>query len=174
MGAQSNLWTEYIPTTDHLEYMVFPRLLALSEVTWSEKGNRDYSNFKTRLQSHYLLMQRLNVNYCRPSYRLEIGTKFDIEQKKVNVNFKSEQFNPMIYYTLDGSEPTVASNLYNGSFDVSKVAKVCAAIFENGVIKDKPAKLDIDFHLAIGKKVIYIQPFSKSYPAQKEATLVNG
>lgn len=174
LGAQANIWTEYIPTVEHLEYMIFPRLLALSEVTWSEKGNRNYENFKTRLQSHYLLMQRLNVNYCRPSYRLEVGTKFDTEQKKVSVNFKSEQYNPVIYYTLDGSEPTTASYLYKGSFEVSGAAKVCAAIFENGFIKDKSAKLDIDFHLAIGKKVSYNQPYSKSYPAQKEATLVNG
>ena len=173
-GAQANIWTEYIPTTEHLEYMVFPRLLAMSEVTWSQKENRDYESFKTRLQSHYRMMQRLNINYCRPSYRLEIGTKFDYSAKKVTVNFKSEQFNPVIYYTLDGSEPTTVSNLYKGSFDLPGSAKLCAAIFENGLKKDKSVKLDVDFHLAIGKKVIYNRPFSKSYPAQKEATLVNG
>jgi hexosaminidase len=174
LGAQTNIWTEYIPTTEHLEYMAFPRLLALSEVTWSEKDNRDWASFKKRLQSHYLLMQRLNVNYCRPSYQLEIKSKFDYEAKKVNVSFKSEQFNPLIYYTLDGSEPTTKSNLYKGNFDVTGSAKICAAIFENEVMKGKPVKLDVDYHKAIGKTVIYNQPYSKSYPAQKEATLVNG
>jgi len=174
LGAQANIWTEYIPTTDHLEYMTFPRMLALSEVTWSEKKNRDWDNFKTRLQSHYLLLQRLNVNYCRPSYQVVIGSKVDYEAKKMTISFKSEQFNPVIYYTLDGSEPTTSSELYKGSFDVSGAVKVCAAIFENGVIKGKTTKLDVDFHLAIGKKVVYNQPFSKGYPAQKESTLVNG
>ena len=174
LGAQANIWTEYIPTTEHLEYMAFPRLVAMSEVAWSQKENRNYENFKTRLQSHYRMLQRFNINYCRPSYRLEVGTKFDYSAKKVKVNFKSEQFNPVIYYTLDGSEPTTASNLYKGSFDLPGSAKLCAAIFENGLQKDKSVKLDVDFHLAIGKKVIYNRPFSKSYPAQKEATLVNG
>ena len=174
LGAQANLWTEYIPTTEHVEYMTFPRLLAMSEVTWSEKENRSYDNFKSRLQSHYLLMQRLNVNYCRPSYQLEVGTKFDTEAKKVKITFKSEQLNPMIYYTIDGSDPTIKSNLYKGSFEVSGSANVCAAIFENGVMKEKPARLDVDFHKAIGKKVIYNLPYSKNYVAQKEATLVNG
>ena len=174
LGAQANLWTEFIPTTEHLEYMTYPRLLAMAEVTWSEKGNRNLENFKTRLQSHYLLLQRLNVNYCRPSYRLEVDTKFDIDAKKVRVSLRSEQLNPKIYYTIDGSEPTTSSILYNGSFDVSGSAKVSAAVFENGLMKDKPAKLDVDFHKAIGKKVIYNLPYSKNYVAQKEATLVNG
>ena len=174
LGAQANIWTEYIPTTEHLDYMTYPRLPAMAEVTWSNKENRDFESFRTRIQSHYLLLQRLNVNYCRPAFGLEVGTKFDYDAKKVKVNFKSEQFNPLIYYTLDGSEPTTLSNLYTGSFEVSGPAKVSAAIFENGEMRGKPAKLDIDFHLAIGKKVIYNQPYSKGYPAQKEATLVNG
>ena len=174
LGAQANIWTEYISTSDHLEYMAFPRLLAMSEVTWSDKGNRDYGNFKTRLQSHYLLMQRLNVNYCRPSYRLETAAIFDPEEKKVKISFKSEQFNPVICYTTDGTEPTAESFIYKGSFEVSESARICAAIFENGLKKDKTVKLDVDFHLALGKKVTYNLPFSKGYPAQQETTLVNG
>ena len=174
MGAQANIWTEYIPTIEQLDYMTYPRLLAMAEVTWSKKEDRNFDNFRTRLQSHYRLLQRLNVNYCHPSCRLEIGTKFDNDAKKVKVSFKSEQQNPTIYYTLDGTEPTVASNLYKGSFDVSGSAKVCAAIFENNLMKDKPAKLDIDFHKAIGKKVTYNLPYSKNYVAQKKYTLVNG
>ena len=174
LGAQANIWTEYIPTTEHLDYMTFPRLPAMAEVTWSEKGNRNYENFKARLQSHYRLLQRLNVNYCRPSYRLEVGTKFDNAAKKVAVNFKSEQFNPTIYYTLNGTEPATSSDLYTKSFEVSGSAKVAAAIFEDGLLKDKPVRLDVDFHKAIGKKVTYNLPYSKNYIAQKEATLVNG
>ena len=174
MGAQANIWTEYIPTIEHLDYMTYPRLLAMAEVTWSKKEDRNFESFSSRLQSHYRLLQRLNVNYCRPAYSLEIGTKFDYDAKKVKVSFKSEQFNPEIYFTLDGTEPTTSSQSYNGSFEAAGPAKICAAIFENGKMKGKPARLDIDFHLAIGKKVVYNLPYSKGYPAQKEATLVNG
>ena len=174
LGAQANIWTEYIPTTEHVDYMAYPRLPAMAEVTWSEKGNRNFDDFKTRLQAHYRLLQRLNVNYCRPSFSLEVGTKFDNQAKKVTVSFKSEQYKPVIYYTLDGSEPTNLSTLYKGSFEVSGSAKVAAAIFENGLFKEKPVKLDVDFHKAIGKKVTYHLPYSKNYVAQKEETLVNG
>ena len=67
LGAQANIWSEYIGTPEYLEYMAFPRLLALAEVTWSEKKNRDFTDFQARLQSQYLVMKRLNISYCRPS-----------------------------------------------------------------------------------------------------------
>lgn len=174
LGAQACIWTEYIPTTEHLEYMVFPRLLALSEVCWTSKNNKNWDNFKTRLQSHYRLMQGLNINYCRPSYQLAINTTFDYTGKKVNVKFKSDQYYPVIYYSLDGTQPTVNATLYKGSFDVLGATTISAAIFENGEIKSAVTKSDVDFHRAIGKLVTYNSPFCLRYGAQKEATLVNG
>lgn len=174
LGAQANIWTEYISSTEHLEYMTYPRLLAMSEVTWSEKGKRDFTNFKTRLQAHYRLLQRLDVNYCRPSYGLEIESKINKETKKALISFRSELLNPSIYYTLDGTEPTMASNLYHGSLEVTGSSTICAAIIEDGQLKGKPAKLNVDFHKAIGKKVTYNLPYSNGYSAHKEASLVNG
>ena len=175
LGAQACLWTEYIPTTEHLEHMAFPRMLALSEVVWTQRANRSWDDFKQRLQAHYLLLQRLNVSYCRPSYKLDIVPKFDYEAKKVSVTLVSEQLNPTIYYTTDGSLPTTASNLYKGTFELSGSAKICAAIIENGEMVAKPDMLEVDFHKAIGRPVVYNSPYSANkYPAQKEATLVNG
>src|SRR5699024_9481729 len=49
LGVQANLWTEYIPTTEQVEYMVFPRLLALAEVGWTAQEDRDFENFHRRL-----------------------------------------------------------------------------------------------------------------------------
>lgn len=175
LGAQANMWTEYIPTTEHVEYMIFPRILALSEVVWTEKDNRNWINFQQRLQAHYLLMQRLNINYCRPSYKLNIVPVFDYHAQKVSVTIKSELLNPTIYYTTDGSIPTTASNRYNGTFDVTGSAIVCAAIFEDGTMLASADKLELDFHKAIGKPVTYNKSYSTNkYPAQKEVTLVNG
>lgn len=66
LGAQGNLWTEYIPTPEHFEYMAFPRLLALAEVTWSPKAKRDFGSFSSRLDGHYGLLDKLGLNYYRP------------------------------------------------------------------------------------------------------------
>jgi hexosaminidase len=66
IGAQANLWTEYIKTTDHVEYMVFPRLLALSEVVWSPRAARDWASFRARLDRELRRLDALGVNYRRP------------------------------------------------------------------------------------------------------------
>lgn len=174
LGAQANIWTEYIPNSYHLEYMTYPRLLALSEVVWTDPAQKDPADFLKRLQSHYLLLQRLNVNYYRPSYNVTIHPEINAKQHRTTISFSTEQYQPQIRYTLDGSVPGPQSALYTGPFTVSGSAPVTAAIFKDSIRQGKPALLQLDDHIAIGKKVTYLLPYSKKYPAQQEATFVNG
>ena len=67
LGAQANVWTEYITSEDHVEYMVFPRILALSEVDWTgptEDFENDYALFKERLQLFTERMDALQIKYA--------------------------------------------------------------------------------------------------------------
>lgn len=63
LGVQGQLWTEYMPTTNHVEYMAFPRLCALAEVGWSSKVDKDYVGFKQRLRKHLKRLDLLDVKY---------------------------------------------------------------------------------------------------------------
>lgn len=63
LGAQANVWTEYMKTPEHIEYMVFPRMLALSEVVWSPRERRDYGGFLGRLPWHFDRLDALGVAY---------------------------------------------------------------------------------------------------------------
>jgi hexosaminidase len=63
LGAQAQLWTEYMPNAKHVEYMAYPRMVALSEVLWSAKTRRDYADFTTRLPAHLARLDALDVNY---------------------------------------------------------------------------------------------------------------
>jgi hexosaminidase len=63
LGAQGNVWTEYIPNLKHVEYMAFPRLTALSEVGWSAKAARNFEDFKRRLKTDEARLDQLGVNY---------------------------------------------------------------------------------------------------------------
>ncbi len=67
IGAQGNLWTEYIPNREIAEYMTFPRLLALAEVVWSPKASRDYESFLRRLKTNEHRLDQLGVNYRNAS-----------------------------------------------------------------------------------------------------------
>ncbi len=63
LGAQGNLWTEYISTAEKLEYMALPRLCALSEVVWTEQGKKDWESFSSRMDRHYSYLDSYNYNY---------------------------------------------------------------------------------------------------------------
>jgi hexosaminidase len=63
LGAQGNLWTEYVPSFSHVQYMTFPRMCALAEVGWSPAASRDWSSFEHRLATQELRFDRLKVNY---------------------------------------------------------------------------------------------------------------
>ena len=66
LGAQAQLWTEYIPDPKHAEYMAYPRLVALAEVVWSPKARRDYADFSGRLSHHLHRLDAMDVNYRAP------------------------------------------------------------------------------------------------------------
>jgi len=63
LGGQGQLWTEYLPRTENIEYMAFPRACALSEVLWSAANSRDFEEFSARLGIQLRLLDRMNVNY---------------------------------------------------------------------------------------------------------------
>ena len=62
LGGQANIWTEYMPTFKQVEYMFFPRAIALSEVLWTT-GDKEYENFVTRLTAYETRLKALNINY---------------------------------------------------------------------------------------------------------------
>jgi hexosaminidase len=66
LGAQGQLWTEYMPTPERMEYMAWPRLSALAEVLWSPPATRDAADFARRLDAHLERLRILDVNYWRP------------------------------------------------------------------------------------------------------------
>lgn len=63
IGAQGNLWSEYIPDYDHLEYMAYPRACALSEVLWSAEKKKSFEEFRLRLKKHSRWLDEMGVNY---------------------------------------------------------------------------------------------------------------
>lgn len=67
LGAQGNVWTEYMPTYDIVEYKVLPRMTALSEVVWSSKESRDWEGFHRRLQNMVKRYDALGYNYAKYS-----------------------------------------------------------------------------------------------------------
>ena len=115
LGAQGNVWTEYIQTTDYLEYMVFPRALALSEVVWSPKKARDWDAFVERLEPQLEWLDRFSVNYRVPQVD-GLGSDRLILSDSTTISLSTLLPAATIRYTVDGSNPTVDSPIYTVPF----------------------------------------------------------
>lgn len=104
LGAQANIWTEYIKTDDHVEYMMLPRMLALAERVWSPQEVRDFRDFQARLKPQYRMLDRLDVHYRIPN---PIG--FDpiatLADEAV-VELEAAHEGGCLQYTLDGNDPS--------------------------------------------------------------------
>ena len=131
MGAQANVWTEYIEKTDHVEYMLLPRMLALSEVVWSPKELRNYSDFSERIEKHYDILSKKNYNFRVPP-PVEESDEYLITGKKM-FELKKPIKNSIVRYTLDGSEPNEKSKVYSSPIMISKPVVIKARTYlKNG------------------------------------------
>ncbi len=115
LGAQANLWTEYISSTDHAEYMLFPRLVALAEVVWSWK-KKGLADFSRRLLNHYDRLTWLGINYRVPPPEGLGGRQ--IISGKIKVSLTTPLPGAKILYTLDGENPRPDSLNYTIPIDI--------------------------------------------------------
>jgi len=172
LGGQGNVWTEYMPTTKQVEYMLLPRMCALAEVLWSPAEQRDWGSFRPRLESHYAMFERLGLNYSRGSYR--VGFQPRQVDDELSIELTSEQLEPEIHYTLDGTDPEAASPLYREPLPAAGTMEIRAALFVDGEMREKAARRRFVKHLASGKPLHYKTAYSHKYPAAGELALVDG
>ncbi|HNQ13970.1 MAG TPA: family 20 glycosylhydrolase [Pyrinomonadaceae bacterium] len=118
LGAQANVWTEYIKTTDKVEYMAYPRVLALSEVVWSSLEAKNWDDFRVRLAGQFARLDRQNVNYRIPEPD-GLANVLLAETDKARIELKPPMPGGRIFYTLDGSGPSLKSTEYTGPFEVA-------------------------------------------------------
>jgi hexosaminidase len=173
LGAQANVWTEYISTAEHLEYMVLPRMAALSEVLWSPKENRNWKNFSERIQTHYRRYGQKGWHYCPGNFVVSIKPK--MESGQLLASLSTEITGADIYYTTDGTEPGLQSAKYNTPIAINQSTILKAVTVQNGhVMSLQAARQSFVMHKAIGKNVVYQNPVSKYYPADGPNSLTDG
>lgn len=117
-GVQGNLWTEYVETPGHVEYMIYPRIIALAETGWTAKENKDWDSFRKRVAVHlernrkrgYNSFDFQNATGDRPEFSHIIGHK--AFGKKV-----SYQIPYSTYYPADGESSLTDGKRGNWTYD---------------------------------------------------------
>lgn len=174
LGVQANTWTEYIPTPEHLEYMMFPRALAVAEIGWTPQEKRDWQDFKPRVNAHISVLQQMGLNPFPLSNELEFDMVVDTIQKEIRVTMDAEKYPAEIHYTTDGSTPTASSPIYQEPIVVKDSAKIVAGIFVNGQLQDRVSEQRVDYHKGIGKSIRFNSRLYPGYMAGGINAIING
>ncbi len=172
LGTQGNVWTEFISTPSHAEYMALPRMTALAEVAWSTEEGRDWTDFRTRLNDQFKRFDAMQVNYSKGSWKVDIQPS--MKDGKFSIELESEQLDAPIHYTSDGSVPSVDSPVYHDPISIDSTTTLKAGIFINGKLKETYSEKEIVLHKAVGKRAtLEIQP-SKKYGGKGAISLIDG
>ena len=118
-GVQANLWAEWIPTMKRIEYLIVPRMIALSEIAWAEPTAKPgLEEFYRQLVPQFKRMDVMRVNYRVPDLQGFYKVNAFIDETTVELTCPLP--GTEIRYTTDGSMPTKESALYNGALEVGK------------------------------------------------------
>lgn len=173
LGAQGNVWTEYMPTPEKVEYMAFPRALAIAELTWTPAALKDYRNFAMRLAQHFKRLDIHGVNYARTLYDLQHSVVAG-QPGQALLTLTSLHPDGIIRYTTDGTPPTENSPAYNAAISIVKPTTLQAAVFAGAHRASSILNVTIQPHLATGAPVTLNTPPSPAYNLGGAQALVNG
>ncbi|WP_443895908.1 MULTISPECIES: glycoside hydrolase family 20 protein [Parabacteroides] len=174
LGVQANTWTEYIQTPEHLEYMMFPRALAVAEIGWTPQELRTWEDFKPRMNAHISKLQGMGIRTFTLSDELEVTMQVDTAGREIEVILDAEKYPAEIRYTTDSSVPVASSALYAGPITVQDSAHIKAAIFRDGVLQGTPTEKKVDYHRAINKPIHYNSKLYEGYMAGGTNALLDG
>ena len=169
LGTQANLWAEHVGSTEHSEYMLFPRLLALAEISWTTDNLKNWDNFINRTQAFMKRLDVMKVNYAHSMY--QVVPTVENQEGTIFLKLDCEVPNADIRYAL-GDTPIEKATKYHQPIALNRSTTFKATVF-SGKATNTITTGEVTFHKAIDKKVSYSPLYHKSYQGQGEATLTN-
>jgi len=127
LGSQGNMWTEYMPNSKQVEYMLMPRMCALSEMVWTQQQTRNYDDFLKRMAAHYRRMAYRGVNFRVPT-PFTLGGNI-ASTKDSLLSFTGLQTEDKVYYTTNGEEPNRDGILYTKPIELKSSVQIKARTF---------------------------------------------
>ena len=164
LGAQANIWTEYMKNERKVEYMLFPRIAALSEVLWSPKEKRNWNDFERRLPAIFENLEKQKINYSKAYYDLKATVLPTKNNEGLHWKLESKQKEVL----------TINKNNWDSIWGYSKPELLKESATLNAYNSKTKIAQKFLFNIATGKKITLANEASKSYPGDGAFTLVNG
>lgn len=172
LGAQGNVWTEYMNYPSKVEYMIFPRMQALSEVLWTPIIKKSWTDFERRLPGLMQKLKKAGINYSAAYYDLKATILPAEKAGELVYKLESKDKQLTIQYTKDGN--FAAGKAYQSPIQIAQSNTITAATFKDGLQISNALTQEFKFNLATGKKISLVNEAHKSYPGDGAFTLVNG
>ena len=178
LGGQANVWTEYMNNTKKIEYMIFPRMAALSELLWTKKENMNWEKFQERIPAQLERYEHWGANYSRAVYDTRSiinpspdnrGVLWVLESKAPGVKIQWSK-------TLTEADPPNPPAFYSYTvpIPITKTGSYQAWTVKNGKRTGNTISQNFSFSKSTGKKISLKDEASKSYPGNGAFTLVDG
>ncbi len=182
LGGQANVWTEYIPTFSKLQYMIFPRMCAMSEVLWTKKENRDYSSFTNRLNyAHFPEFDRLGISYSKALFEVKMEVRRNNKKSGIIVRLTTGDPTALINYNLSTYENDILEATNNTQFEhgpidvaISKSVTINAIARNTTGIQSPETVKSFNLNLATGRAISLSNQPDQRYNSGGSFTLVNG
>lgn len=117
LGNQGNQWTEQLQNMRNVQYMTWPRALAIAETSWSPKASKDWNSFTKKVEAHFEKLDAANVKYARSMFDPIVTTQLNTKGE-LFVNMEGEVDGLKIYYSIDDSMPDNFSDEFTKPFMV--------------------------------------------------------
>ena len=131
LGIQANLWSEMIPNFKRLQYMAFPKILAMAETAWTSKEDKNHEDFQERMKLQHQRLDALGISYFIPAVS-GLNDKEAFINKAV-LELKAPLDGMEIYYTIDGSEPTKIAIKYTNPLEFTETTTLKTIAFRGDV-----------------------------------------
>lgn len=179
LGAQGNVWTEYMPSFEQVQYMVFPRIFALSEVVWhgpAKSLDREYAGFTRRVASFFKRLDVMGVNYANHLYDIASVHRVETsaEQTAVQAKINYALINPLPDLTMEYRLNRGDWAPYDGPITIEKTSAIRARLLRDGQIVGREMQDSLMIHGALGSVSSVVPAPHSSYNAGGIAALTNG
>ena len=170
LGAQGNVWTEYMTNESKVEYMILPRIAALAEVLWSTTGKRDFANFEKRLPFILKRYKAMNYNYSTAFYDLNTSV-IKLPSNKIGWKLETKNKNELIFLKINSKQ---VKN-YSGPVLINETGEYEAAIADkNGSVNGKWINQNFKINKASGKFITLKNEPQIAYSGSGAFSLVDG
>lgn len=188
LGAQANVWTEYMKNPSKVEFMIFPRITALSEVLWSPKEKRDWAAFEKKLPQIFNRLDRQGINYSKAYFEPSVSILPSPANDAIVLKVKSRKQNSQFYFGQKEKNkfmllrdsvnvPVTTSGIYSVRMlgnTINGMGEKWGNVYTSPFQYLYSADIPFSFNKATGRKVTLVNPPHRSYPGNGAFTLVDG